>query len=132
MEKKKSGLWSYIKDILGYLIMTVFSLCIAIGMFNEGGSIGFILFAAAATVVGIYMIVTTLKKAATKDTYEPDAAYESGPWLREFDRAQKNMRRCPNCGTKLGRQEEYCFKCKSIIPAELDAPEELAEEDSSQ
>jgi len=120
MEKKKSGFLSYLRDIFGYLIMTVFSLCLAIGMYNSGGSIGFILFAAAATVVGIIMIISTLKKSITTDHYEPEAAYEPGPWLREFDRAQKSMRRCPNCGAKLGHQEEYCFKCKSIIPVELE------------
>ena len=124
MEKKKSGFWSYLRDILGYLFMTVFSLCLAIGMYNSGGSIGFILFASAATLVGVIMIVTTLKKSVTTDTYEPEAAYEPGPWLREFDAAQKNMRRCPNCGAKVGKQEEYCVRCKSIIPIELEEPEE--------
>ena len=34
---------------------------------------------------------------------------------------------CPNCGAKLSRQEEYCFKCKSIIPAEPDELEEHVE-----
>lgn len=120
MEKKKSGFLSYLKDILGYLFMTVFSLCLAIGMYNAGGSIGFVLFAVAATVVGIIMIIARAKKSFTTDQYEPEAAYEPGPWLREFDEAQKNMRRCPNCGAKLGKQEEYCVKCKSIIPIELE------------
>ena len=124
MHKKKSGLWAYIKDILGYLFMTFFSACLAIAMINEKASIGFILFACAAAFVGIYMSIITVKKAATKDHYEPEAAYEPGPWLREFDKAQANMRRCPNCGAKLGRQEEYCFKCKSIIPAEPEVIEE--------
>lgn len=125
--KKKTGLWSYIKDILGYLFMTFFSACIAIGMANEEGSIGFILFASAAALVGIYMSITTLKKAITKDHYETDPAYEPGPWLREFDRAQANMRPCPKCGAKLGKQENYCVRCKSIIPVEMEEVEELAE-----
>ena len=88
MDKKKSGLWAYIKDILGYLFMTFFSACLAIAMINEEASIGFILFACAAAFVGIYMSIITVKKAATKDHYEPEAAYEPGPWLREFDKAQ--------------------------------------------
>ena len=124
MEKKKSGLISYLRDIFGYLFMTVFSLCLAIGMHNSGGSIGFVLFAAAATAVGIIMIVLTLKKAITTDHYVPEAEYKPGPWLREFDEAQKNMRRCPNCGAKLGKQEDYCVKCKSIVPVELEEHEE--------
>ena len=51
MGKKKSGLWAYIKDILGYLFMTFFSACLAIAMINEEASIGFILFACAAAFV---------------------------------------------------------------------------------
>ena len=124
MNKKKSGLWSYIKDILGYLFMTFFSACIAIAMINEKGSIGFILFASAATLVGIYMIVISLKKAITKDEYEPEAAYEPGPWLREFDRAQASMRPCPKCGAKVGKKDDYCIRCKSIIPVEVEELEE--------
>ena len=126
MDKKKSGLWAYIKDILGYLFMTFFSACLAIAMINEKASIGFILFACAAAFVGIYMSVITVKKAATKDHYEPEAAYEPGPWLREFDKAQANMRPCPKCGAKLGKQEDYCVRCKSIVPVEMEM-EELPE-----
>ena len=127
MDNKKPGFWFFFKSIAGYAFMTFFSLSLAIGMHNSGGSIGFVLFAAAAGFVGIFMIVTTLKKALSKGPYVPDAEYEPGPWLREFDAAQKNMRRCPNCGAKLGRKEEYCFKCKTIIPAEPDELEEHVE-----
>ena len=124
MDKKKSGLWAYIKDILGYLFMTFFSACIAIAMIHEDASIGFILFACAAALVGIYMTVISLKKALTKDEYVPEAAYEPGPWLREFDRAQASMRPCPKCGAKVGKKDDYCVRCKNIIPVEVEELEE--------
>ena len=120
MEKKNNSSGSYFKDIIGYVIMTVFSLCIAIGMYNSNGFSGFVLFAAAATAVGVIMIVITLKKSLTKKTYEPEAPYEPGPWLQEFDKGRKNSRKCPNCGSILGRGETVCYKCRTVVPLELE------------
>ena len=116
MDKKKSGLWAYIKDILGYLFMTFFSACLAIAMINEEASIGFILFACAAAFVGIYMSIITVKKAATKDHYEPEAAYEPGPWLREFDKAQANMRPCPSAVPNWASRRTTVYAAKASSP----------------
>lgn len=118
MEHKKPGFWFFFKEIFGYLFMTVFSLCLAIGMKNSGADVGFILFAAAATAVGLFMTLSTLKKAVSRGPYVPEAEYQPGVWLRELDNAKKDLRPCPNCGSLISKQEDYCVKCKSVIPAE--------------